>query len=117
MLVLFVYGSMDNKFYRVVTVEGNSMAPTLWYGDLIIVTPPTRIIPINSIILMNVDGSLVVHRVVGYDYAGQPVTKGDANEVIDNFANPNRKVVGIYRFRLPGFGYPLLFLSNLLRSA
>ncbi len=106
LLVFLAYGSIDNRWYRVVTVEGNSMSPTMWYGDLMVVTPPTKDIQTNSIVLMNIDGGLVTHRLVGYDANGRPVTKGDANDVVDNFANPNLQIVGIYRFRLPGLGYP-----------
>ena len=93
------------------------MAPTMWYGDLMVVTPPTQPIPVNSIILMNIAGNLVTHRLVGFDAAGKPITKGDANESIDNFTNPDLKIIGISRFRLPGFGYPLLYLSRLLGKA
>jgi signal peptidase I len=113
-LVFLAYGSINNRFYRVVVVEGNSMSPTLWFGDLMVVTPPTQPIPVNSIVLMNFGGSLVTHRLVGYDVDGRPITKGDANELVDNFATPKLQIMGIYRFHLPGVGYPILFLSRLL---
>jgi len=115
LLVLLAYGSVDNRWYRVVTVHGNSMSPTLWYGDMIVVTPPAAQVEIGSIVVMRVDGALVTHRLIGYDANNRPVTKGDANEAIDIFANPNLRIIGVHRFRLPGFGYPLLFLSNLIK--
>ena len=114
LLVFLAYGSVNNRFYRVVTVEGELMAPTLRYGDMMVVTPHREPILLDSIIVMNVDGSLVTHRVVGFDEVGLPVTKGDANELIDHFGNPNQSIVGIYRLRLPYMGYPLLFITNLV---
>ncbi len=117
LLVFLAYGSIDNRWYRVVTVEGNSMSPTMWYGDLMVVTPPPAALQPNSIVVMNIAGSLVTHRLLGFDANNRPITKGDANEVVDNFTNPDLKIIGIVRFRLPGFGYPLLFLSKLLGRA
>jgi len=92
------------------------MSPTLWFGDLIIVTPPLENIPINSIVLMSVDNELVTHRLIGFDVKGWPITKGDANQVNDNFAGKNINIVGVYRFRIPDLGYPFLYLSNLLHK-
>ncbi len=114
LLVFLAYGSIDNRWYRVVTIEGNSMAPTLWYGDMMVITPPTGDVPNDTVVVMNIDGHLVTHRLIGYDANHRPITKGDANEVMDNFNNPDLQIVGIYRLRLPGFGYPILFLSKLL---
>ena len=67
----------------------------------------------NTIVLMAVNGKYVTHRVVGYDQSGAVITKGDANAVEDHFAPETVRIARIYRFRLPGFGYPLLYLSNL----
>jgi len=114
LLVFLAYGSVNNRWYRVVTVEGNSMAPTLRYGDMIVVTPPKGDIPVDTVVVMNIAGHLVTHRLVGYDQNNRPITKGDANDVPDTFANPNLQIVGVYRLRLPYFGYPILFLSSIL---
>lgn len=113
LLIFIAYGSINNRWYRVITVEGNSMSPTLWFGDLIVVTPPDNHPPVNTIVLMKVDGKFVTHRIVGYDPQGKPITKGDANQDEDRFSQNTVKIMGIYRFRLPGFGYPLILLSNL----
>ena len=114
MLVLLAYGSVENRWYRVVTIDGNSMPPTLWYGDLIIITPPKADIAPDTIIVMGLDGSLVTHRLIGYNEQGRPITKGDANEAPDSFSNPDLQIVGIYRARVPGLGYPLLLLRQAL---
>lgn len=113
------YGSMENRWYRVVTIQGNSMSPTLWIGDMIVVTPPSediKAIPLGAIVVMNAEGSLVTHRLIGFEEDGRPITKGDANETQDAFENPNIRIVGIYRLRLPGIGYPLLYISQMLQK-
>lgn len=115
--VFIAYGSINNRFYRVILIEGNSMSPTLWAGDLIVVTRPTKDLSLNSIVVMSVDGKLVTHRIVGFDDTGRPVTKGDANIVVDDFSNNDVRVAGIYRFRFPRLGFPLLFLSELRQNS
>jgi signal peptidase I len=113
-LLFLAYGSLNNRWYRVIAIEGNSMSPTFWYGDLIVVTPPTANIPSGTIVTMNVDGSLVTHRLIA-DYNGnKPETKGDANEIPDNFPGSNLKIVGIERFHIPWLAYPFFFLRYLL---
>lgn len=114
LLVFLAYGSVENRWYRVITIDGNSMSPTLWYGDLIVITPPRGNIPVDTIVVMGLDGNLVTHRLIDYDNNGRPVTKGDANDVPDSFSNPDIQIVGIYRMRVPGLGYPFLFLRGLM---
>lgn len=115
LLIFLAYGSVNNAWYRVIAIDGNSMSPTLWYGDMIVVTPPPAEIPPDSIVVMEIGGSLVTHRLLGFDDQDRPVTKGDANETVDHFQNPDLRIIGVSRLRLPGFGYPLLFISGLLR--
>ena len=115
-LVLVAYGSLNNRWYKVVVVEGNSMSPSLWFGDLIVLTPPTQHIPEGKIITMQVDGGLVTHRLIA-KYDGEvPKTKGDANAVSDNFEGYDIKIVGIVRLRIPWLGYPKLYFDYLVNK-
>ncbi len=50
---------------------------------------------------MSVDGSLVTHRLAAAYQGGLPETKGDANEVADNFSRNNLRIVGIVRLYFP----------------
>ena len=113
-LVFLAYGSLNNRWYKVVVVEGNSMSPSLWFGDLVVLTPPTQHIPEGKIITMQVDGGLVTHRLIETYDGGFPQTKGDANNVIDNFQGCNVSIVGIVRFRIPWIGYPKLYINYLV---
>lgn len=117
LLVFLAYGSIGNRWYRVITVQGDSMAPTLRIGDMMVVTPaPAKIEP-DTIVVLRLGGDLVTHRLVGYDENHRPITKGDANETVDAFQNPNLKIVGVFRLRLPYFGYPILLLTRLAGQA
>lgn len=119
LLVLLAYGTLPNRFYRVVAIEGNSMSPTLRFGDLVVITPPPKTmaeIPPNSVVVMSVNGSLVTHRLIGFDTGGRPITKGDANQVTDNFAGQNLAIVGIEQMRIPYIGYALFWVRSLVRT-
>ena len=103
LLIFLAYGSIENRWYRVVTVNGNSMSPTLWVGDMIVITPPPAEVLPNTIVTMRIAGSLVTHRLIGYDANHRPITQGDANDSPDAWENPDLQIVGIFQLRLPGF--------------
>jgi signal peptidase I len=112
-IILLAYGSC-NRWYKLITIDGNSMSPALRFGDAVIITRPTAIIPAGSIVTMSVDGSIVTHRLIAdYKIGSWPQTKGDANNVADDFSASKLKVAGIVRLRLPFVGYPIIFAHNL----
>ena len=72
-----------------VVVEGRSMIPTLYNGDIVIVyKPPPEDIHVGDIIVYkSLEGRLVIHRVVEVNKCGTSycyVTKGDNNLLPDN---------------------------------
>jgi signal peptidase I len=102
--LLVAYGLADNRWYRILSVHGNSMAPTLWAGDAIVITrPPERIEP-GMVLTFQVDGQVVTHRVVDIADDGGLVVRGDANETIDDWGDNELRVVGIHRLRIPKLG-------------
>ena len=105
-LVAFVgAGIAGNPWYRLVTIEGGSMAPAISRGDLIVVvTPaPRRSMP-GMILVMTVGGEVVTHRVVAVNADGTFVTRGDANGVDDNWGGQQAKVIGQYLATVPMLG-------------
>lgn len=114
-LVLLVYGAVvPNGFYRVLTIDSGSMSPTLGIVDLIVITPAPKEISVGTIVSMTVDRELVTHRLVGYDSNNVPITKGDANEIVDNFAGHEVKIVGVMRMHIPWLGYPIKYIRYLV---
>lgn len=53
---------------------------------------------------LQVDGQIVTHRVVEVRLDGTFVTRGDANDALDDFSANDVRVVGEYRFSLPFIG-------------
>ncbi len=116
MVMLFTmflaYGTVANRFYRVITIDGNSMVPTFYYGDQVVVLPPKPDLPPGTIVLLSVNNRLVTHRLLGYQN-GVPITQGDANQTPDDFASTRVQVVGVYWFHIPKIGYISLFVQQL----
>lgn len=69
--------------HGVLYVEGASMQPALYPGDLIVYRrighEPVR----GDLVVFRHDGALVVHRVVRVDHSGSLTMRGDANQVAD----------------------------------
>ena len=104
-VTLFVaYGLVNNAWYHVLVVRGGSMEPAISAGDLIVITRPPERIEVGQVLTLQVDGSIVTHRVVEVRPDGTFVTQGDANEARDDFSGNELHVVGEYRFSLPLLG-------------
>jgi signal peptidase I len=112
-LVPLAYGTLNNRWYKILAIDGNSMYPSLGFGDLVVITPPTSNIPAGTIVTMSVDGSLFTHRLLEAYQGGLPETKGDANDIADNFSGNNLRIVGIVRLYFPLFGYPFFYIRSL----
>jgi signal peptidase I len=113
LLVPLAYGTLNNRWYKVLAIDGNSMYPALGFGDLVVIMPPTETIPPGTIITMSVDGHLVTHRLATAYKGGLPETRGDANTAADDFSRSNLRIVGIVRLYFPFFGYPFLLFRSL----
>ena len=106
--------------YRTVTVLSGSMRPTFSPGDMIVVSPePMRSLQVGDVITFMIPTAghpVETHRVVSITGSSEdPIvqTRGDANNTIDPWhAELHGGTVWRYRFRLPGFAYPLLALRS-----
>lgn len=97
------YGSIDNRWYRVVSVQGGSMAPTINLGDIAFVGRPDSV-EVGDIGVFQVNGHIVTHRIVGIDEDGNYITQGDANPSPDRW-NPDKvRLAGVYLFKIPLLG-------------
>ena len=80
------------------------MEPAISRGDLIVVTPPPATIEPGMILTMGVDGRIVTHRVVSVKADGSLVTRGDANDLDDDWHGKPVTVYGQYLFTIPALG-------------
>lgn len=69
--------------HGVLYVEGASMEPTLFPGDLIVYRRVGATPDQGDLVIFEHRGTLVVHRVAGVLRNGALRTKGDANESVD----------------------------------
>lgn len=113
---LVAYGLVDNRWYKVVAIEGQSMSPTFEPGDAIVITRPPEVLEPGMVVTMEVDGQVVTHRVVGASADGRPLTQGDANTVVDDWDGNDVRVVGVQRLHLPLLGGWLKGLESMVTS-
>ncbi len=105
---------------RLLSIQTNSMADTINYGDLIIDTAvKAEDIRKGDIItywtIINGERVLNTHRVVEiYDGGGFLIfeTKGDANTSADPLTVHERELVGQYWFKIPGLGKVFDYLQT-----
>ncbi|HLO03463.1 MAG TPA: signal peptidase I [Symbiobacteriaceae bacterium] len=107
--------------YKLLTVLSGSMEPSIRTGDAIAVRPvqPGQVAKEGDVITFFAkEGSamLITHRVIGLIKMNEKpvayVTKGDNNESQDLTPVPVDRVVGIYQWRIPFFGYVSDFMRK-----
>lgn len=117
-LLVLAYGSVGNRWYRAVVVTSGSMSPVFEAGDMIIVTPPPEELRPGTIVSLRAGEEIVTHRIVRVEPDGRLYTKGDANNVLDQWvvdpADPRCpiRVIGVYRGRIPYVGFAVDWLAR-----
>lgn len=106
--------------YTPMIVQSDSMAPTFYAGDLIIIRKcDTSALEEGEIItfhtIINNEYALNTHRIESISEqngARSYVTKGDNNDMVDVHVISDGDIVGKYMGKLPGFGKIMEFLSS-----
>ena len=99
-------------------VESGSMAPTINVEDLLVVKVPDDASPLEEgTIVSYMTGDVVVtHRIVGVEYTESGdvmyVTKGDANNTVDNVRVSSSQIVGVYVNHFDGLGTVALYMQS-----
>lgn len=102
------------------SIQTNSMSPSLKAGDLIIVkSVPSDELVVGDIISYydTIDGENVIktHRIVSITEDGTRLytTRGDNNDVIDNYVLTEVDIIGKYQnIRIPLLGYIIDFFKS-----
>jgi signal peptidase I len=117
-LIFLAYGHINNRWYKLVYIKSDSMKPVFQAGDLICITKPPYEIKPGMIICFQIKEDIVTHRVMAINEDGSFETKGDANEISDDWDNYQiKKIAGIYRFKIPYLGYPIGYSSYWIKKA
>lgn len=101
--------------YGILDVISGSMEPTIKVGDLIVINTKDKNINVGDVVTFyDVDMAFVTHRVVSIN-DDMMITKGDANDSLDD-PIPLNNIVGKYVFKINGLGAFLTSLKNPLVS-
>ncbi|MDI3498668.1 signal peptidase I [Archaeoglobus sp.] len=115
LLLLFFSGSFG---YHPSVVGSGSMRPAIEVGDVVIVKKVSADeIRVGDVIQYYAEHYTVTHRVVDIMQRGEQkifITKGDANDVVDDPVSADR-VVGKVVFVIPRIGLVTLMLRDLLK--
>ncbi len=98
------YGLIDNRWYRVVSVEGGSMQPSIRPGDAIVLVRPPERLSVGDVVTLQANDTLVTHRVVEVATDGSFATQGDANQTADDWTGVDIHVVGRVALTIPRLG-------------
>ena len=109
--------------YFTLTVGSGSMEPNLLVGDIIVIEKKKgdeiKNIKIGDILVFNHDSIVVVHRVIDIHDVNNSLifyTQGDNNDSPDNYPISEETVIGTTNMRIPYFGLPVVWLSNLVKK-
>lgn len=98
--------------YAYLEVVSGSMEPNISVGDLVIINTKDKNIKNNDVVTYaSSNGSFITHRVNNTLENGF-VTKGDANNSIDEEIVEEANIVGKYVFKIPHFGVMIHSLQN-----
>ena len=102
-------------------IATESMTGEINKGDAIIYDTSEDItVTEGQVIVFNQKGNKVVHRVDGIEVINNETryyTKGDANEDRDPGYITSGSIEGVVKLKLPGVGYPTLWLRDLVNKA
>lgn len=104
---------LDGIPWRIFTVDGCSMNPTLRYGDLLIVTKKKTAALNDLVIFRDPEKGSIVHRVVHHNEGGYQ-TKGDNNHQPDPDPLIPEKMIGRVVLRIPKLGIPRLLTMGII---
>ncbi len=100
--------------YSIFHVVSGSMEPEIPIGSVVYIKPvPAKDVKEGTVIAFNSGDSTVIHRVVkNYNFDGEFITKGDANEKEDLNEVKYDQFIGEVIYHLPILGQLLMILMS-----
>lgn len=100
--------------YQLVAIGSGSMEPIIYRGDAIILKKISADnVKMGDILVYKHNGVIITHRVVGLDRKNMLFkTKGDNNNVVDNYDISADDVLGIVVYNVKYIGYPTILLNE-----
>ncbi len=102
------------KYSPLVVLTG-SMEPSLYPGDIVVIKESDSY-AVGDVITYKVENYYVTHRIIDiYEINGSKSykTKGDNNNIEDEYSVSTKQVIGKQEFHIDKLGYVIIFASSL----
>ena len=119
LIIILVYFTSGYFHYHAIAVASGSMTPNILKGDIVVIEKidgDFSKLKKGQVIAYKYDNIVVVHRLINiieekgtyYFYS-----KGDANELEDNWVITEDMIIGIVNVKIPYLGLPTVWLNEL----
>ena len=103
--------------YQLIAIATNSMKPTFYRGDAIMIEKcDIKDIKMGDILVFVSEGRIITHRVIEIykeDYNIKFITKGDNNNVKDDIISDESNYIGKGIYGIKYIGYPTVLLNEM----
>ena len=117
MIAIAMLVSCEFKYGAMVIVTG-SMADSINVGDAIVFEAyEGQKVEVGQVLIFNKNNLRTVHRVVDVKQVNSEtryITKGDANEEVDDGYITKDEILGLVNFRVPKVGYPSIWFRDII---
>ena len=115
-LFLVVYLVSDIGRFTILAVGSGSMEGSIDKGDVVFIDKNDKKYKVGDVIVFQYSGTIIVHRIVEIkDINGKIyLTKGDANNAVDNWELTDNNIKGKCKFVIKYLGIPTVALSEFL---
>ncbi|WP_062077893.1 signal peptidase I [Demequina globuliformis] len=104
-LAYFIWPASLGGGTTAIVVNGHSMEPTYYTGDIVVARAAEP--QVGDVIVystLDLDGSKIVHRIIGGDGVNGWQVQGDNNDYVDPFYPTNEDVLGVAKLHIPKLG-------------
>ena len=117
-VIILVYFTSGYFYFHAIAIASGSMSPNISKGDVVIIEKikNKKDIKVGTVIAYKYDNVIVVHRLVKkvkVDGKTYYYTKGDSNNIIDNYQITEDMLIGIVNINIPYIGYPTIWVKEL----
>lgn len=118
-VVILVSGIFD---YKLIAIGSNSMNPVFYRGDAVIYKKIKDVSEISEgdVIAFQKQGIVITHRIINISNKNGKIiirTKGDNNNIADNFPIYEEEILGIIKNVVKYVGYPTIWIEENLKGA
>lgn len=112
---ILVYFSCGYFRFYAVAIASGSMTPNILKGDIVVIDKKDKEINVGDVIAYKYKNTIVVHRLIKKINKGSVYyyTKGDANNLPDNYVINEEDIIGVVCVKIPYLGLPTVWLNDL----